>query len=379
MPGYEERKAVNICFLTSQIMNQSKYEKLKSKYGEPEFQYIPLAEFTVKERLYISPDFNEFNNSYDAIKYLAGDRTCYHVAVGEEKYIQRWDTNTVIETIEINPDFFSKIEWMQVCISPVHRFPYKLISNCDFSESLNGTETRFVDINLKAHMFTVKKLQSPYIDDCVDYQSRGFRDRENAIEDCLQAQCIDLENKTALERVSTVGIDYLFTYSQKKYKQYCEKILANVDCELKECIGTTEFVISRNQDASKVWNFVQFFANDPSYEIQSQAKIEKIDYFCFVCGVFGTWLGFSFPLLDPTIYLFETNDTPSPENGVAAVSPLPAIDMMKTQIDEMFDFAHQVLDEIKNWKEHDRKHRFEQSRINKVLMKKIDNIVTGRI
>ena len=84
MPRYEERKAINICFVTHKIMNQSKYEELKSKYGEPEDSYQPLNNLTVTERLFISPYFNEFNNSYDALKYVARGNTCHHTTFGND-------------------------------------------------------------------------------------------------------------------------------------------------------------------------------------------------------------------------------------------------------------------------------------------------------
>ena len=220
MPRYEERKAINICFVKHKIMNQSKYEELKSRYGEPEDSYRPLNKLTVIGRLFIPPYFNEFNNSYDALKYVVRDNTCHHTKFGNDLYIRRRDTEKILETIEIDPDFLPNVKWMSVFISPVSRYSYKLVSNCGFTDDLNGTETNLTEVDLQAYMFKVNK--PPYVDNYVDYQSRGFMDREDAIEEYSQSLCINHRNILAVEKVNTVDIEYVNAIRDNKYKRYCE-------------------------------------------------------------------------------------------------------------------------------------------------------------
>ena len=39
---------------------------------------------------------------------------------------------------------------MSVFISPVSRYSYKLVSNCGFTDDLNGTETNFIEVDFQA-------------------------------------------------------------------------------------------------------------------------------------------------------------------------------------------------------------------------------------
>lgn len=138
----------------------------------------------------------------------------------------------------------------------------------------------------------MKRLPYPYVDNCIDYTILGYHDRSDAIESCyynhtkqfLEGKVIQIHDKEYMNLILNENID-------KSIQKVCNNRFSRVNCE-KDHIFTRSFP----QRKPTPWTCVLYSfhpSQDPSVSIESQPKINHIDYISFVLGVIGSWLGIS--------------------------------------------------------------------------------------
>ena len=370
MPGDEKAKAINVCFIGSEILNIDKYldscyrfidkenrkrrQKVIFTKSELEsgkrYNYFFLAWLTISDRFSISlpPDevFSYSNTTrYGNKTFILHQYFCYHIFVEDVPYFH-WnyddfgnkdeDRNGKYDAILRNfssrkygfknesedggkdsvyfldlitrmnnkDTLVKNVTKFYALLSPVGKLPwleFYLTPRIDI-EKLNST----LDVILSASSYITESLERPYVDNCYDYTQKGFKDRNDAINSCINDRMINGRyHNSYWMKLFTGGIDYSSAKNiEKGYRIECTWRYGEKDC-FSETLFTKITTQMEVKTSEKRIKFHVDSTNEPSFEIRSSPKIAFIDYACYVLGACGTWFGFCFLMLNPSPYLLE--------------------------------------------------------------------------
>lgn len=166
-------------------------------------------------------------------------------------------------------------------------------------------------ISISSNYYRFNRQPYPYVDNCVNYTTLGFRNKDDAVNSCLNSMQIAANGWAARTYVFRSGIDYPMNPSTVFLDNWqCQKMFESNDCE--EEITFTNIV-----EEKLMWYDIegleirQYLSTEPSYEISNQVKIENVDYVTYIFGAAGTWFGFCFLMLNPValIDLLDKKDS----------------------------------------------------------------------
>ena len=103
-------------------------------------------------------------------------------------------------------------------------------------------------------------------------------------------------------------------------RKMCEKKYQNRNCEDITTFTESQTEIYINHHNRNDTIYYQTKSDKPSFEIISKAKIERVDFFTYVFGAFGTWLEFSFLVINTVPALFETKTINSHQSNLDVVT-----------------------------------------------------------
>ena len=163
-----------------------------------------------------------------------------------------------------------------------------------------------------AYSYTSKKLPWPYIDNCYDYTAIGYMNRLDAVTDCL--------NTLAFERNATLSARKVFKPTESTYGDY--SIDADNRTDIADCVyasgqfdcdQSVYFVDVTSTNKVQVSQRGLYFHiendKDASFFIESKPRIDNIDYVTYVLDAMGSWLGFTFLMLNPVPHFLKVKPT----------------------------------------------------------------------
>ena len=216
--------------------------------------------------------------------------------------------------------------------------PYKHIASTWYISFQIGRDVSFLDpsrvlayphdpdpVNSKAieigdYSFYMRRLKSPYSDDCIDFEKYNFSNRNHAINSCN----ISEQNQTKISELRLVTINDTNLLNSKVSKSRdipdsCKKF--DRDACFEHAIFTQ--ILSSAKYVSvghPVYRIYIRPSTHPSFKIKSEPKIHPIDIATYVLGALGSWIGFSFLHLNPIPMIVKLRDRFSNSNRNAAVS-----------------------------------------------------------
>lgn len=362
----ETDKILNICFTNSEMFDYSKYlrfllkksHKTDSVYknwiwklDKREFREdLFHQELTVEERFNISTSIIGLEPSRLISEYIFSNKYCYQVL---------WE--------------FAQVYFFQeevgnittVLLSVGQRLPKfdnrRMITNYIDFESGYSTV-----IGIKSHTYTIHKLEWPYIDECINYGLLNYSSRYDAVTRC------DSEKLFKFKNGSTVGRCRYFTrnsdmkYLKSKmgnyfcnYKPECEQTFKYFDCYQTIYLSNIERTDEFFQETQLTINMAK--DTDPSFKIESKPRIDKIDFITYIFGALGSWLGFTFLMLNPVPYVMKIRSLGSETDSEVDIS---MINQLIKKIDRSDSFCTKLKSRI---------NKLEQENIRK------DRVIDGLI
>ena len=190
-------------------------------------------------------------------------------------------------------------------------------------------------VYLSSFTIEINKLARPYVDKCVNYAIYHTIDKHDMIHSCITNLTIKNEQKVSTMKLfKSTAINTFFNhttaFNSSKLKQYMKQCkLRYLDPDCKNSLVSTEVTTEKNVPrGGKKFSFQQMISDKPSFEFNSQSKIEIVDYITYGFGALGTWLGFSFFGCSPVSAIFSTN-------AVAEVAKKDFLKQTKVQIRQL--------------------------------------------
>lgn len=244
MPGKEDRKPITLCFKQDEFLNHTRYKDIwHSKRFDYDMnnQYSKyatiFANFTVSERFDIAFDSEEiFADITYLNKFILSEYVCYQVLdtknstkkvepvgnIAEEKsdpyaeykpsvdidYEIYFNSNIAIsEKLTLceyteeqnllgdpeNPFFDENSTWCNIDRNPFNNLTKirLVVSDSNKIPSNEFFTTKMIPIKNKttlfisSHYYKFTRLTPPYVDDCMDYKTLGYRDRDDIVSTCV--------------------------------------------------------------------------------------------------------------------------------------------------------------------------------------------------
>lgn len=312
-------KFLNICFQNNEVLNDTVYEKIKSEY-EKTFD-----------------DLNKMGSDEESIKSIVIDN---NFTIGQHFEIGISDEKLFIHKNRINITIF--VTKRMICYQikdtiydPVYAINQTHLSSVTYAHFSASSEYPNIDlfrlqpvteindlgrskiIIFKPVSYFIDKLSWPFIDNCINFSQLGYRDKHHAIVSCLNEREIARNHDRAFRGM-------LFTQNDRNMMDKrlsiltndselgsdCEKYLSKVD----DCHREIIFSNLKLDDTPSAFNMtgviglVRLKGNSPSYGITSKPRIDHIDYVTYIFGSLGSWIGFSFLLINPIPYLITVKD-----------------------------------------------------------------------
>lgn len=337
MPGREEAKALNVCFRYDEFYrNETVFElfnKIKPGLADQGIFYrkqgIRLF-FNISKKLDVTYNFSEIfdahtNRSVNVTKFIYFHYVCYHVfetPIGNDmkrKYEVEWnwdaDPSKIGENRSDEMPYFhidmrkdargnlTNVIALYAMLSPRNTLPWLEFYTLPLQKTKFNQSHYFY--TLSGFSYSNRRLMSPYIDDCIGYEKLGYFDRNDAINSCI--------NEIFMAFYGTPYDKKIFTHGEPKryrkkliaweswYRAICANKYPNVDCK-SENVFTQISSFNHTSEVDDI-DFTVKPSDKPSFDIRSQAKIEDIDYACYVLGTVGIWFGLSFLDINPSILI----------------------------------------------------------------------------
>lgn len=365
MPGKERMRATTICVPNHQIINDQKYQdivnakiiegSIPSKRGyrfynkhedillskrfrgekptillsqELDKEIIVQYYLTIKERLEITIDVTELLEEFNYIhlmkvarKFILSECVCYQMMRrdGEVEFQTDWGIRPLsmadYSLYEINSILLENVTILHIVLNSISQSPFIEFFLQPQIKNFNWTQS--AKYSSAANSFKVTKLEWPFVDNCIKYLKIGFKDNRAAINNCINEKSIERLGKAARfkEFDNETAVDYpMIGYPLEQdtvdainlMSNECKKIYHQPDCD-HETIFTRTTIDSKNSIYLKMhlnmFRFSQSMSENPSYKIQSQPKIENVDFLTYILGAFSTWFGFSFIFFNPANYV----------------------------------------------------------------------------
>lgn len=346
MPGKERMRATNICFPNHEIIDYERYQKIidfkiskgrmPANLTEESNSYRLILEnrgekiprdidkevriqhyLTIRERLEITMNADKlFNIKFSPPyfrKFILSDYICYQMWTNEEE--KEFETEWGIRPLSIEwyseykvrPFLLKNVTFLHIVMSPIHQPPFiefflnPVISNFEWNKTVKYVST--------ANSFRVGKLEWPYVDNCINYPNLGFKDKRDAINNCISKKTITAFGRIARfkEFDNVTAVDYPMAYSlwlknismSLQFSNECKKVYRQDNCEHETIFTKT---INVEEEELNFFYFYQSMCESPSFDIQSQPKIENVDFVTYIFGAFGIWFGFSFIAVNPLLF-----------------------------------------------------------------------------
>lgn len=319
-PGTIEPKTINICFDIQTVINDTKFQNLKSKSpGQEEwntdYEYIMMRNrLTSKEKNFITYDIDEIFPRGDVstgprMKFGFGKIICYQLSDGNLALMP----NDIAEmgrlsvrshkkdVVSMFGTFFDGklIDSPAVAIvTEFGHFPEQV--------SIDSGMDDMWHVVLTTHSFKVTKLPSPYTDDCYDYTNNGHRDKNDAVDYCVEVLCNKLYNSSSSKTFFTIGNDFESSIVPTvNMTKHCNDRHFRDNCHHETHFDT---VIGSDKSTADFKLFEIQASDVASYVIVSNPKMDNIDYVTYVFGALGTWFGFSFLMINPVDLVFKQSN-----------------------------------------------------------------------
>lgn len=339
MPGKEMKKALNICFPNDEIIDYWKYQQVfdaKVKKGEinPSMRiqynstdgkllYMISRTFyhamTIRERLEITMNAdNLFKPKVPSRKYILYLYICYQLIpiYGEEEFETELGfkplSHSVYAKYKMKRILLQNVSSMHIVLNPIHQQPFIEFFLKPGTIDINWERTAGT-FTVTAYSYKLENLEWPYVNYCINYLMIGFKDKRDAINTCIHEKTIAKFGKTSRFKVfdNETAVNYpMLDRSMKsqnesvQFSVQCKKIYHQTDCKFETSFTKTIAMEGHSED----FYFFQSMGEDPSYEIQSQPKIENVDFITYILGTLGTWFGFTFVLLNPVNYFLQSSN-----------------------------------------------------------------------
>lgn len=316
---------LNLCIFQFEAQNKTEFSKLRRKYDKyvnVKFENITqqiINNMTLRERLQIAHRGEKIfssNTNFTISEFLQNSFYCYQL--GNMKFGKYYFSDQkVLSSVRY---------WL---VSSSFKFP-----NFDFRRTEVVPSSRDMSrpalVHVESYSFFIFKLGWPHTDDCIDYESHGFIDQYDALRKCINI--ITLRDKEmvyggmSLTRNHTHYLDYRLSpviYSDNNPIDECKrKFLSHSDCRKETIISQVSKQDAPDKDKyPNTIHFTMSECNSPSFEIESKPKIDHIEYFTYILGAFGSWLGISFLSFNPVPYLLKMRDKSKKLVGETVVLP----------------------------------------------------------
>lgn len=321
-PGAIEPKAINVCFDGHEVVNSSRFRIMQktfnvtkvSKYLKPGME-TPFLFFNVKnhlsskQKLFITLDVLElFLNKRGTIKfgmkYGIKDIICYQVMKDVDKYqMNEGNFDRITDTEEVDTSIALFGTRRVLTTRMLTTMFVTSAGQLPDQRSIAMAETEDFLFRLSSYYHESNKLPFPYTDNCMDYSGLGFRDKNHAIDECIESKC-NVHNRTCATTFYITGNDYGTSIEpdQDMIKKCTDEII------LDNCHHETHFNQELEtgdyyREAYKVYELCP--SDVSSLIVDSNPNIEDIDYVTYIFGAMGTWFGFSFLMINPVDLFFK--------------------------------------------------------------------------
>ena len=152
-----------------------------------------------------------------------------------------------------------------------------------------------------SHFYRFSKLQWPYVDNCVNYEIFGYRNKLDALNDCNNKKRNEEVRRAYRMKIFTENDSSIFPLERSKPTLYgeCEAMYSQPDCYTEELYSEVAIHFP-NLTMSKI---ITVPNTKMSYVNENSPKIAHVDYVTYIFGAAGTWFGFSFLVLNPVNFL----------------------------------------------------------------------------
>ena len=273
-----------------QLYNESEaFEDCRRGNYTPSPSTVVKRIFSAKERIATFSNvtiFLEFysRRSLNSSKFFFGNLSCFQVN---------------------NGDFWMKksdIKYFYIHLSG-KPLPYLYAERLFYVSNL--TSLQRIDFNY--YSYSITGMEEPYQDKCFNYKTT----KQAAIAECIHHMFPGDTFYTDYDLIDENNPVYQNqTYKFVSYTdgKICENRYIQSHCN--ETIYFNQIDMRRNEDAA-VYNEteIDIFAPEgdisPSFIMKSKARINLIDFITYVMGALGSWIGFSFLLINPVPILFK--------------------------------------------------------------------------
>lgn len=368
MPGREEAKALNVCFRYDEFhRNETVFEifnKIQLGFSDRDkifYRKQAIREyFNISEKLDVSYNFSEIfdthsNRSVNVTKFIYFHYVCYHVfrtPMGNDSMVYEiewdWDADPseIVKNSSDEMPYFhidmrkdarenlTNVTMLYAMLSPRNIFPWLEFYTLPLQKTKFNQSQYFY--TLSGFSYSNQHLTSPYVDDCIDYEKLGFFDRNDAINSCSNEIFMAFFGTPYNKKIFTRGEPKRYRKKPKIvetwHRAICANKYPNVDCNRKN-VFTHISSLNQTSEVNEI-DFIVKPSDKPSFDIQSQAKIEDMDYTCYVLGTVGIWFGLSFINLNPSILidLIAKHVTPTQVNPVVEVDTPPTLPCLEAKL-----------------------------------------------
>lgn len=163
------------------------------------------------------------------------------------------------------------------------------------------------------HQIETSKLKYPYTDDCIDYTMIGSSgDQYSTIHDCYRNKTNMIPLQYSLIENKKHNLDMKIDLKPNmKIMDKCSRRYSNSDCLSNKFYTSTKLTRANDTGTTRAIIMITQFAHHASFIIVSKPRIDHIDYFSFILGTFGAWLGLSVLSLNPFPLIFTKSTNSS--------------------------------------------------------------------
>ena len=161
------------------------------------------------------------------------------------------------------------------------------------------------------YSYSITRLEIPYQDKCLNYKTT----KQAAIARCVHDTFIG--NQSLYTNYDLID-ENNYVYQNRRYKfvgsgdvKNCKDKYSQSSC--KETVYFNQINMIRKDDKA-VFNRSKFNINargddiSPSFIMESKARIGLIDLITYIMGALGSWIGFSFFMINPIPFIFKIRD-----------------------------------------------------------------------
>lgn len=333
-------RRLNICFRNDEVLNMNRFIEYIYSQNVTNRDYIDniwskqafLEKMSASNRFNVSYSPSELFSSFigrklrkesteTTKKFILGSRICYQIAytgvLTLDKHNIKNATNVFISVGEALPIFdYNKL-------LPVSR--------------VSGMLSK---LTICSHYYTLVRMSWPYVDDCKDYMALKVSNRLRAVGCCINDGTVSVSTSSIQTKVITSnnmgdGKGIAFDRTLKsEFLLNCSRKYPKPDCN-----ETTYLFITRREQHKTTDNHTMIDIRigddiNPSFLITSKPRIDDIEYVTYILGAFGSWLGFSFLMLNPVPYMIVI------ENNRASSESTPKTNEIKRFKNRMLVLEH---------------------------------------